>query len=181
MGSSVCCGWGRSRAGTPQRPRQGWGEGGGGKHSETVMSGMAATAFRSSSICSATLTLANSHSLPSPGGAQKPTWRHRSHFPGDFICASDLDCFHMLMHIINIKSYLLQRTYICTSLPIYIITPFTHILEWVIMEKGFGEVKSPFSLPCPDPFARDACIPGHGGPSQLVVRRTQKFRHVSKC
>lgn len=32
--------------------------------------------------------------------------------PGNFICASDLDCFHMLMHIINIKSYLLQRRHI---------------------------------------------------------------------
>lgn len=32
-----------------------------------------------------------------------------SYPPSKFICANDLDCFHMSMHTINIKSYLLQR------------------------------------------------------------------------
>lgn len=66
---------GRSRADAPERPGEGWEERGGEKNSETLMLGMAASGFQGSSICSAMLTLADAHSLPSQEGTQNPTWR----------------------------------------------------------------------------------------------------------
>ena len=124
-------------------------------------------------------------------GAQEPTWRRWSHLPGNFLCASDLDCFHMLMHVINIKIIsATKKTYIYTSLPIYIITQFTHnnILEWVITEKGGGVWRGnePLLPPLTWSFPRDACVLGQWGPSQLAVWRGWSghiwtFGRVTKC
>lgn len=113
-GGSVHPSRGRSGADAPQRAGEGREE-----HSETLMLGTAATDSPPTLEAAPSArwpALGRLPLFPSPEGTQKPTWSCQTHLPGNFLCARDLDCFHMLMHIINIKSYLLQRGHIFVHL-----------------------------------------------------------------
>lgn len=91
-------------------------------------------------------------------------WQHpRGHLP---LCQRPTLRSHVDAHYKYKIISATKRTYICTSLPIYIITQFTHnILEWVIMEKGLERERAPSP---PALILLQGCsAAGPWGPSQL--------------
>lgn len=85
--------------------RAGEGSQRGGKTTETLRLSMAASGF--------TAAPSAQHS---PLTSLPPRRASRNQPAGNVTCAGDADCFHKLMRIINIKSYLLQRGHIFVHL-----------------------------------------------------------------